>query len=69
MCTSVLPACMSGRHDIGAMPLEPEEGIRSPGTGVTDTCEPLCGCWEPNPAPPQEQVFKCSQRLSQLFSP
>lgn len=24
----------------------PEEAIRSPGTGVTDSCELLCGCWE-----------------------
>jgi hypothetical protein len=23
----------------------PEEGIGSPGTGVTDGCELLCGCW------------------------
>ena len=27
---------------------KPEEGTRSSGTGVTDGCESLCGCWEPN---------------------
>ena len=34
-----------------------KEGIGSPGTGVTDKCEHLCGCWELNPDPLQEQVF------------
>jgi hypothetical protein len=24
------------------------EDMRSPGTGVTGSCEPLWGCWEPN---------------------
>ena len=33
----------------------PEEGIRSPGTEVTDLCELICGCSEPNPGPLQEQ--------------
>lgn len=23
-----------------------EESVRSPGTGVSDSCEPTCGCWE-----------------------
>lgn len=26
----------------------PEEGIGLHGTGITDSCEPLCGCWELN---------------------
>lgn len=29
-------------------PWEPEESLRSPGTEVTDGCEPLCRCWESN---------------------
>lgn len=29
-------------------PWGPEEGIKSPGTGVADGCEPLCGCSELN---------------------
>ena len=33
----------------------PEEGVGSPETGVTGGCEPLCGCWELNPGPLQEQ--------------
>ena len=32
----------------------PEEGIRSPGTGVTDDYEPPCGCWESNLGPLEE---------------
>jgi hypothetical protein len=35
-------------------PWRPEEGIRSPGTGVADDCEPLCGYWELNPGPFEE---------------
>ena len=31
------------------------EGVRSPGTGVTDRCEVPCGCWELNPGSLQEQ--------------
>jgi hypothetical protein len=29
-------------------PQRSEEGIRFPGTGVTDGCEPLCECRESN---------------------
>lgn len=27
-------------------PQKPEESVRFPGIGVTDSCEALCGCWE-----------------------
>ena len=27
----------------------PAESVTSPGTGVTDGCDPPCGCWELNP--------------------
>ena len=37
-------------------PQKPEEGARSPGTGVTDAHELLCECWELNTGPPEEQV-------------
>ena len=36
-------------------PERPEEGIKSVGNGITDSCEPLCGCWEWNPGPLREQ--------------
>ena len=32
-----------------------EEGIGSPETGVMDSCQLLCGCWELNPESQQEQ--------------
>jgi hypothetical protein len=31
------------------------EGVRSPGTGVTDNCELSCGCWDLNLGPLEEQ--------------
>ena len=33
----------------------PEEGIRSPGTGVTNNCKLLYSCWESNLDPLEEQ--------------
>lgn len=39
---------------MGACPQRPEEGIRHPGTGVTELRELLCGCWESNPDPLEE---------------
>lgn len=45
--------------DISSMCLLSLEAIRrigSPKIGVTDSCEPLCGCWELNPNPLQEQL-------------
>lgn len=29
--------------------VQTERGIKSPVTGVTDSCEQSCGCWEPHP--------------------
>jgi hypothetical protein len=52
-------------------PKRPEEGVRSPGTGVTDGCEPPCGCWEFNSGRMEEQpVFLTvdpSLQFLQLF--
>ena len=30
------------------------EGVRSPGTGFSDSCELSCGCWELNLRPLEE---------------
>lgn len=35
--------------------LRPEEGVESVGTGITDSCEPSCGCWGLNTGSLQEQ--------------
>lgn len=40
MCIGVLPKCTC---------------VRVSEIGVTDCCEPPCGCWESNPSPLEEQ--------------
>ena len=47
----VLPACMSENHKHTVS----TEAIKSSQAGVTDGREPLCGCWESNPVPLEEQ--------------
>lgn len=42
-----MPICMSVYH-VHACTQSPEEGIRSPGTGVTDNCDCLVGVRKPN---------------------
>ena len=48
-CMAVLPSCISVHHLCAWCPWKSKLGIRSPGTGVADGCEPPCGCWELNP--------------------
>ena len=55
MYICVLSVCMSEQHLCPWCPWNPEEGVQLPRTGVTDGCELLCGCWETNPGPLQEQ--------------
>ena len=55
MCVDILPACMSVHRVLPGALRRPEEGVGSPGTGITDGCEPPCGCWESNPGPLEEQ--------------
>lgn len=42
------------------------EGIESPENRVTDVCESLCGCWESNLGPLQEQGLLTAE-LSLIF--
>lgn len=35
--------------------LRPEEDVGFPGTGIVDSCELPCGCWELNLSPLEEQ--------------
>jgi hypothetical protein len=42
--------------------------VRSSGTGVTDNCELLCGCWELNSAPLEEQPVLLTAEPSSLQS-
>ena len=55
MCMGVLLPCMSMYCVLAWCWWRPEEAIRSPGTGVTDGCEQLCGCWDSNPNPLKKQ--------------
>lgn len=41
-----------------------EEGFRSPGTGLTESLETPCACWEMTPAPLQEQPMLLSHLSS-----
>jgi hypothetical protein len=42
------------------------EGVRSPETGVIDSCELPCGYWELNPGPLEEQVVLLTDKTSLL---
>ena len=49
-------------------PLRSEEGVRSPGTGVTYGCELLRRCWELNTGPQEEQpMLLTSESTLQQF--
>ena len=52
ICMTVLPACMYVHH---VCTLEVKEDIGCPETGVTDSCEAPCGCWDLNLDPLEEQ--------------
>lgn len=53
MFVCILPACLSV-YCIPAVTEETDEGVKSPRTGITDSCEPPHGCWEPIGAGPAE---------------
>ena len=60
---SVLPASMSS-HYVQVWCLRgPDESTGSPGTGVTDHCEPPCGCRELNLGPLEEQPLLLTTTL------
>ena len=48
-------ACMHVCTHTYAVPAEAREGIRLPGTGVSDSCKILYVCWESNMGPLPEQ--------------
>ncbi|XP_037057818.1 POU domain, class 5, transcription factor 3-like, partial [Peromyscus leucopus] len=43
---------------------EEEDGVGSPGSNVTDDCEPPCGCWEFNPDSLEEDHLLLTTELS-----
>ena len=46
-------------------PQRPEKGIESLETGVTEDCEPSCGCQDLNPGHPEEQLVLLTEPLIQ----
>lgn len=44
MCLIILPACMYVNHVYAWCPQRSDEGVGSPGTGVTGGFKFLCGC-------------------------
>lgn len=57
MHKGVLSACVSLCHVCAWCSWRSEVDIRSPGTEVMDSCEPLYGYWKLNPGSWQEQVL------------
>ena len=47
--------------------MKPDEGSGSPGTGVADVCQPLCGCWELNLCPLKVQSVFLTFRQPSLY--
>lgn len=51
---------MSVHHVCMQYPQRPEQDTGSSGTGITNDCEVLCGCWKPKPGPLQEKTIPVS---------
>lgn len=47
-------------------PQKPEGSIVALKTGVTGSCKPACGCWEPSSCPLQESQAPAPQLLHSL---
>lgn len=52
----VFPACVSEQHASVWCPQRPEEDVEFHGSGVSGVCELLCGCWEMNTSPLEDQA-------------
>lgn len=58
MCMGIFPVYMSVHNTLAWCPWNSEEGVRSPGTEVTNGCKPPCECWQLNvDLPPKPQVL------------
>lgn len=62
-----LSSCLDFMCMPGVFRGRPEKSVRSCGSTVKDSYEPLCGCWEPNSGPLQEQVFVIAEPSLQLL--
>lgn len=55
MCTDVVPTCVAMYYMCARCPQGPEDSLRYPGTGVTDSCESPSEWWKLNRGPLEEQ--------------
>jgi hypothetical protein len=44
------------------------EGVKSSGTGITNSWELPCGCWELNLGPLEEQLMLLTPEVAQLYN-
>lgn len=58
MCMNDLHVCMYV-HKHAWCPWRPAGGVGSPGTGITGSCEPPCGCpeWNASPLQRHQELF------------
>lgn len=63
ICVGILPVCISVHHMHALCPWRSEDGIESSGTGLTDGCDPPCGCWELNTDPLEEKPVLLTPEL------
>lgn len=56
--------CVSVHHVHACCLWRPEDGVRSPGTGVRDGYGPLCGCWKLKSGPLQERPLLLTSESS-----
>lgn len=61
---NVVPAATYVHHMCTWGLRSPEEGIWLSATGVLDSCEPPCECWEVNPGRGQEQQVLLNRAIS-----
>lgn len=60
----VLSTCMSVCCVCFWCLMRPEEDVESPGTGIISSCKLLCGCWDLNLIPLEEQPMLLSAEPS-----
>lgn len=67
MCMNVLFTHTHTPHMCAQYSQRSEEGIKSPGSEITDVHESLCEYWELNPDPMQEQKMLLTAKSSTQF--
>ena len=66
---SILLSHMYAQHVCVWCTQRSDENIESPGAGIADCCEPLCGCWELSRDPLQKQPVFLPAELPRSSGP